>query len=41
LYQTAAAAAGQAIQNAVANQQNMNVLAEAVNTTCVNALKKP
>lgn len=40
LYQKAAAAAGQAIQNAVANQQNVNVLAEAVNTICVNALRK-
>jgi len=39
LYQTAAAAAGQAMQNAAASQQNVNTLTEAVTTTCVNALK--
>jgi hypothetical protein len=38
LYQTAAAAAGHAIQNAVTNQQNMNVLAEAVTTALVKSL---
>ena len=38
LYQTAAAAAGQAIQNAVTNQQNLNVLAEAVTTASVKSL---
>ncbi len=38
LYQTAAAAAGQAIQNAVTNQQNLNVLAEAVTTAAVKSL---
>jgi uncharacterized protein YidB (DUF937 family) len=38
LYQTAAAAAGQAIQNAVSNQQNLNVLAEAVTTASVKSL---
>lgn len=38
LYQAAAAAAGQAIQNAVSNQQNLNVLAEAVTTASVKSL---
>jgi hypothetical protein len=38
LYQTAAAAAGQAIQNAVTNQQNLNILAEAVTTASVKYL---
>jgi hypothetical protein len=38
LYQTAAAAAGQAIQNAVTNQQNLNILAEAVTTASVKSL---
>ncbi|MCP5101783.1 MAG: glycerol-3-phosphate dehydrogenase [bacterium] len=38
LYQTAAAAAGQAIQNAVTSQQNLNVLAEAVITASVKSL---
>jgi hypothetical protein len=38
LYQTAAHAAGQAIQNAAANQQNMNTLTQAVTAACVKAL---
>jgi hypothetical protein len=38
LYQTAAAAAGQAIQNAVTNQQNLNILAEAVTSASVKYL---
>lgn len=38
LYQTAAAAAGQAIQNAVTNQHNLNILAEAVTTASVKYL---
>ena len=38
LYQTASAAAGQAIQNAVTNQQNLNILAEAVTTASVKYL---
>ena len=38
LYQTAAAATGQAIQNAVTNQQNLNILAEAVTSASVKSL---
>ncbi len=38
IYQTAAQAAGLAAQNAVSNQQNVNELAIAVVTRCVNAL---
>ncbi len=38
LYQTAAAAAGQAIQNAVTNQQNMNTAGEAVTAALVHFL---
>ena len=38
LYQTAAHAASLAIQNAVTNQQNLNVLAKTVTTASVKAL---
>jgi hypothetical protein len=38
LYQTAAHAASLAIQNAVTNQQNLNVLAKAVTTASVKSL---
>lgn len=38
LYQAAAQSLSQAMQNAVANQQNGNALAEAVLTRCVESL---
>ncbi len=41
IYQAAAQAAGLAAQNAVSNQQNVNELAIAVMTRCVNALTVP
>ena len=38
LYQVMSSAAGMAAQNAVANQQNANEIANAVTTKCVNTL---
>jgi hypothetical protein len=38
LYQVAASAMGLAVQNAVANQQNVNNLSSAVTSKCVNFL---
>ncbi len=38
VYQTAAAAASNAMANAVSTQQNMNEVAKAVTTACVNSL---
>lgn len=40
LFQAAAASASQALQNAVSQQQQNNVLAQAVTTACVNSLEK-
>ncbi len=41
LYQVSSQAAGLAMQNATANQQNTDILANAVLTRCVSALVKP